>query len=277
VGVAESLPNLQRARGRVELSLALRDGATRVERLYQQGCGKAMLPRVHGPTPEAVLVNTSGGVTGGDLLEYRLRLGPGTRLAATTQAAERVYRSLSGPARVETRLALGPGAELDWLPRETILFDGGRLARRLDADLAGDARLTALETIVLGRTASGERVTRGALADRWALRRDGRLVHVEALRAAGDLGRAAAGIATLGGRRALATLVHAAPAAADRLGSARAALAEAAVTGVVAAASAKPDVLIVRWLAPDLAPLRTALAAFLLRFRAAPLPRLWSL
>lgn len=273
----EAPQTLQRARGRVELVMGARDGIPRLERLFQQGCAKAMLPRTGAAVPEAVLLNTSGGVTGGDLIEYRVCAGSGARLAATTQAAERVYRALAGTARIETKLKAGIGAHLEWLPRETIVFDGGRFARRIEADLAGNARLTALETLVLGRAASGERLSRGAISDCWSVRRDGRLIHMEAVRAAGDLARAASCLATFGGRRALATLIHAGPDAEDRLDGTRAALAEAGVAGVVAAASAKPGVLIVRWLAADLAPLRTALARYLVLFRGCPPPRVWSL
>jgi urease accessory protein len=265
---------LQRARGHAEVAVSLRGGRTRLDRLMQQGCCKALLPRTHGPVPEAVLVNTSGGVAGGDRLDWRLAVGPGAALVATTQAAERIYRATAGTARIETRLTLGAAATLDWLPQETIVFDAARLDRRLEIVMAADARLTALETIVLGRAAMGERVTTGALSDQWRIRRAGRLVHAEALHAAGDLAAATAGPATLAGARALATLVHAAPGADARLDAARALLAP--LDGVTAAATAKPDLLILRFLAADARPLRAALGRFLTAFRAAPLPRVWS-
>ena len=268
-----ALPTLQRARGRAEVAVSHDGKDTRLDRLFQQGCAKAILPRTHGPVPEAVLLNTSGGVTGGDRLDWRLAAGPAAELVATTQAAERVYRSSGGAAHVETRLELGAGARLDWLPQETILFDGGRLERRLEVDMAADARLLALETLVLGRVAMGETVASGLLSDQWRIRREGVLVHAEALRVEGDLARAIAGPATLSGARAFATLVAAAPGAETRLDAARALLAGCPVS---AAATAKPGLLILRFLAPELRPLRAALVGFLLAFRAAPLPRVWS-
>lgn len=250
-----------------------RAGATRLQRLYQQGCAKALLPRSYGPAPEAVLINTAGGVTGGDRLDYALEAGAGARLTGTTQAAERIYRAVSGDARVTTRLTLGSGAALAWLPQETIVFDGGRLARRLDVAMADDARLIALECIVLGRAAMGETVTRGAFNDQWRIRRGGRLVHAEALRAEGDLASAAAGPATLTGARAFATLVFAEAGADARIDRARTLLADARVQ---AAATAKPDLLILRFIG-DAAPLRGALIRFLIDFRGEPLPRVWNL
>jgi urease accessory protein len=272
--LAPSPIRMQRARGRAEIAVTEKSGATRLARLYQQGCAKALLPRSHGGPLEAVLVNTAGGVTGGDRIETLIDAGPGTRLTATTQAAERVYRSVSGAAAIETRLTLGPGARLDWLPQETIVFDGGRLERRLEVDMAADAELAALEWIVLGRAAMGERVANGALSDQWRIRRAGRLVHAEALRAEGDLGRAASGPATLAGARAFATLIVAAPGADVGLDWARAMLSGAPVA---AAATARPDLLILRFLAADAAPLRGALIRFLMQFRREPLPRVWSL
>lgn len=265
---------LQRARGCAEVAFSRRDGAIRLDRLYQQGCAKALLPKTHGPVPEVVLINTSGGLTGGDRIDYALALGPGAALTATTQAAERVYRATSGTAQLAVRLDLGPGAALDWLPQETILFDGGRLARRLDAEMAQDSRLTLLETLVLGRAAMGETVVAGHYSDQWRIRRAGRLVHAEALRLEGDIAAATSGTATLGGMRALATLVHIAPDAETRLAPLRAVL--AGTEGVEAGASLRGGVLILRLLAPGHAPLRRALAAVLTTLRPEPLPRVWN-
>ena len=271
---ASPLPRLQRARGRAEVAVSHRGGRIRLDRLVQEGCGKALMPRTHGATPEVVLVNTSGGVTGGDRIDWRLTAGDGAALVATTQAAERIYRSSGGAGCIETRLSLGAGAALDWLPQETILFEGARLDRRLEVEMAADARLLALETIVLGRAAMGERVATGLLSDQWRIRRGGRLVHAEAVHAEGDLRAATAGPATLRGGRSFATLLLAAPGAADRLDAARALL--DGPEGFEAAATAKPDLLLVRFVAAEARPLHAALARFLMAFRSQPLPRVWS-
>ena len=83
-------------------------------------------------------------------------------------------------------LSAAVGARLDWLPQETILFDGSALVRRLEVDLAGDARLLAVEAVVLGRAAMGERITGLSFVDQWRVRRDGKLVYADALRLAGS-------------------------------------------------------------------------------------------
>jgi urease accessory protein len=266
---------LQRALGRAEVAFSFREGAIRLDRFYQQGCAKMRLPRSGGAVPEVVFINTSGGLTGGDRIEYGVAVGPGSALTATTQAAERIYRSSSGVAGTMMRLKLGAGATLDWLPQETILFDNGRLERRLEVDMAGSARLTVLETLVLGRAAMGETVRKGRLVDQWRIRCDGRLVHAEALRLNGDFDRSCEGAATLGGALSVATLVHVAPNAETRLGPTRALLAQ--LRHVEAAASLRGNVLILRILGPDHAPVFEALSTLLVIFRASPLPRVWSL
>lgn len=270
---------MQRARGAAEVSVALRAGRSRLTHLFQQGSARALTPRTHGAAPEAVIVNTAGGVTGGDRFRYAFAAGDGAALTVSTQAAERVYRASEGSvAAIDTTLRLGAGATLDWLPQETILFDACALRRTLGVDMAADARLTALETVVLGRTAMGETLTRAAFSDQWRIRRAGRLVHAEALRLGGaqDCGLADAlrGPAALSGARAFATLVHAAPDAGDRLAEARALLAAAPCP---CAATARDGVLVARFLGPDAAALRAALTGFLIAFRRAALPRVWAL
>lgn len=253
----------QRSVGAAEI--AYRDG--RLARLYQQGCAKLMLPR-SAAGREAVLVNTAGGVTGGDRLRFAATLGAGEALTVTTQAAERIYRSAGGDGVVTTKLSLGAGARLDWLPQETILFDGAALTRRLEVEMEEDARLLCLESYVHGRAAMGETVSRLSLRDDWRIRRGGRLVHAEALRMSGP---ASAG-ACMGDARASATLLYLGPDAEERIDAARAALPDAD-----AGASAWDGRLVARLLAMDGAALKAALTRFLTAFRGAPLPRVWAI
>lgn len=270
-----TLPTLQRVRGRVQVDAVRRDEQTRLGRLHQSGAGKCLLPGHPGPVLEAVLLNTAGGITGGDRLEYECWLAEGAQLVATSQAAERVYRSTGDDGTVDTRLALGAGARLAWLPQETIVFNGGRLRRRLDVDMAPDAILTALEPMVLGRRAMGETVRRGLLSDQWRIRRGGRLVYADALRLTAPIDDTLSGLATGAGARAFATLVHVAPNAESRLEEVRELLAGQA--DVNAAASSWDGLLCVRFLTAEGRALRRALTAFLSSFLDTPLPRVWSL
>ncbi|MEQ8807322.1 MAG: urease accessory protein UreD [Rhodospirillales bacterium] len=266
--------SLQRARGRARIAVRAEGGITRLAELYQDGCAKLRLPKVYGPSSvEAVLLNTAGGLTGGDVYATEALAGPGAFLTLTTQACERVYRASSGTARVDTRLSADAGARLHWLPQETILFDGGRLDRSLDVDLTGDAAFLAVEALVLGRVASGETVTGGAFTDSWRIRRDGRLIFADAARIAGDIDAVAAGPATLAGMKAVATVVLAAPRAEDGLADARAVLDPVATAG----ASAMPGLLICRLVAADDRALRAVLVPLLNLLAGRALPRVWHL
>lgn len=240
--------------------------------LAQSGSAKAMLPRVATDLPEIVFLNTSGGLASGDRLAFEADLRPGARALATTQTAERAYRAEGPPAEATVRLKVAAGGWIDWLPQETILFDGARLNRLTEVDLAGDSGCLLLEMLVLGRLAMGESLSRLSLRDRRIVRRDGRAVHHDALAlddaALGGLARPA----LLQGARAIGTLALVAPSAPDLLDAARAVLDE---PGVAAAASAPPGRLVVRLLAADGWPLRRQVHRLLAVLRPAPLPRIW--
>ena len=137
-------PPLQRARGTARIATQLADGRTRLATLYQEGCARIALPNTHDPSLQAVLINTAGGLTGGDRINWHAEAAPATSLVLTTQACERVYRSTGADASVATRLAAGAGASLNWLPQETILFEHARLDRSLEVDLAEGASFCAV-------------------------------------------------------------------------------------------------------------------------------------
>src|SRR5438034_1460340 len=145
------------------------------------------------------------------LRRYRLKLDisveRGARLVVTTAAAEKVYRTLEPAAAIEVKLCLGAGARLAWLPQETILFARARLRRAIDIDLAADAQLLLAEAIVFGRSGMGETVKEGFLFDRWRLRRDGRLMHAEAMRLDGAVSAKLAQGAVAKGGTAVATVL----------------------------------------------------------------------
>lgn len=267
-------PSLQRASGASRIAVhAEPDGGTRLARLYQEGCAKIRLPRdAAARSLEAVLINTAGGLTGGDRLRWTAQVGAGAALTLTTQACEKVYRAASDQAQTVTELSVGEDARLDWLPQETILFDGGAFSRRLEADLAPGARLLAMEAVVLGRTAMGERVTRGALHDRWRVRRAGRLVFADDLRCEGAVAEIAGRAPTLGGGCAFAAVLLVAEDAERLLPAVRAAIGE---TG---GASAFDGKLFARIAAADGLALRRALIPTLEVLRGGePLPRVWRL
>ena len=265
------LPVLQRACGSGRIAVRGEAGVTRLARLYQDGCGKIRLPRDALATGlEAVLINSSGGLTGGDRMEWAAEVGDGARLTLSTQACEKVYRARDGVAEQRASLTVGAGARLDWLPQETILFDGGALSRRLEADLAEDARLLCVEAVILGRTAMGETVRVGSLHDRWRIRREGRLVFADDLRLDGAIAEVGAKAPVLAGARAFASLLLVADDAQRLLVPLR------SVLGTGGGASAFEGKLFARVAAADGFTLRQVLLPALEILRdGAPLPRVW--
>ncbi|WP_093155188.1 urease accessory protein UreD [Aliiruegeria lutimaris] len=264
---------LQRARGSARVGFAFSGGRTRLKDLHQSGCAKAMLPQVPGP-PEVVFLNTAGGLTGGDQLEFRLDLAAGGQVTGTTQTAERAYESSGGAAAVLCHLSAGAGASLDWLPQETILFDRSSMDRRTRIELDGDARLLFCETLVLGRAAMGETVRQMRLTDRREVLRYGRPVLVDSVRL-DRAGLAMAGNpAMLGDARAVALLALVAPGAEDALGSVRRLLDE---PGVSAEASGWDGRCLVRLMARDAWPLRRQMVKLLTHIRGTVPPRVWQI
>jgi urease accessory protein len=262
----------QRARGVGRIHSQTRDGRTRLLSLYQEGCAKIRLPHTHADHLEAVLINTAGGLTGGDHVVWETQVAPGAHLVLTTQACERVYRSLGPAAEVRSRLHVGAGAHLDWLPQETILFEDGNLDRALEVELAEGATLLAIEAVLLGRDAMGEAARRARLADRWRIRRNGRLIHAEATQLSGaDLERD--GFSTLEGANAFATILSIGPDAERKRDQLRNLFPREARVGI----SAIGERLVLRAFASGgLALRRLIVPAIAMLTPSGALPRLWS-
>ncbi|HMN72902.1 MAG TPA: urease accessory protein UreD [Rhodoblastus sp.] len=259
-----------RARGEIRADFVAHGAHTRVGRLYETGGLRLRFPKAR-DICEGVIVNTAGGVVGGDHARLSFAAGPGARVALTTQSAEKIYRTDGPPARIETSLKLESGAALDWLPQETILFNRASLVRSLDVDMAADATLVACESVVFGRQAMGETCVAGDFRDRWRVRRAGKLIFAEDARLAAPaalLERPAIG----GGARALATLLHVAPDALARLDECRAALADSECESGV---SALDGFLVARLLSPSPENLRLAILRLFSRLLGRAAPRVW--
>ncbi|PZR91545.1 MAG: urease accessory protein, UreD [Stutzerimonas stutzeri] len=272
------LPDYVRADGGVRLRFGQVGARTMRLEVAESGGYRARFPTAYDERCEAVLINTAGGMAGGDRAVTRIALDPGARAAVTTQAAEKIYRSQGSQTRVETKVEVAPGAELAWLPQETILFSGSRLARSLDVELAADASFIAAETLYFGRAAMGESLSRGHLHDRWRIRRDGKLIFAEDLRLDGaidaTLGRKAVGL----GARAVATVFAIGPGQPEKLTEIRARLADdPAFAEVEAGAGTLDGFLLVRLLSLDAQALRRALVMLLGHLIDRALPRTWSI
>ena len=263
----------QRARGAVWLAARRVGVSSRLGELRQEGSLKALFPRAHGAALDAVLLNTAGGLTGGDRMRIDTRVDEGARLSLSTQAAERAYRAAGeAPARAETRLTVAAGGRVDWLPQETILFDGTRLERRLTVELGEEATALLVEPLLFGRLARGEEVRGGMFADRWEVRRDGRLLFADRLRIGGDMAGTLDRMAVAGGGRAMASVVLAGSGAEAHLAAVRGMLPRTGGASLI-----EDSLLLVRMLAPDGFTLRQALLPIIQRLAGGPLPRVWTL
>jgi urease accessory protein len=257
--------DLQRSSGVVRIAI---DGHGALRRMREEGCAKLRSPAREAGVPlEAVLINTSGGLAGGDV--YDVEVEAAGDICLTTQAAEKIYRALGSDTRVSAQLKVSGGASVLWLPQEAILFNGARLKRSFDADVDDGAALLAVESIVLGRKAMGETLTDFSFRDRWRIRRGGRLVFADDV----HLDRQSiAGAAALNGAGAIAMVVLVRSDVEKFVEPLR------EIIGANGGVSAWDGKLVARLLAPDGFGLRKCLIPAL-KLLAAPieLPKVWTL
>ena len=270
--------------GVAEIRFARRDGVSRLAQLYQRDPLRVLFPMpAAGDPPVAVIVTTSGGLVAGDRLDIHVELAPGTAAHVTASAAEKVYRSTGRTTTIKQTLSIGAGAVLEFLPPETILFDGARLRRETIIDLAPDSAFLGGDIIVFGRRARGERFASGFLREVWELRCDGDLVWGDALHLEDDVGRIIDDPACFDGAAAFATMILSPPAGDARslLNAARVVQSACATTGLRAGATAVSGLVVSRWLAADATVLRRAYADLACHLRSAALglpdrlPRVW--
>lgn len=256
-------------------------GISRLRDLYQRAPCRILFPDVDlGEPLQAVLLTTTGGLTGGDRTHVEFTVGAGARATLTTQAAEKLYRALPGEAPVECTVSLSAGTDswAEWLAQETILFNGACLRRAFTADLAPGSRMLAVETIVFGRQAMGEELRVGLLHDSWRIRRAGRLIWADAMRLEGDIARMRRAPFGFGAANACTTMLYVAHDAGELLEPVRAVLEDATDEGGV---TLLDGLLLIRLLDCDAPRLRSRVVSIagLIRHTAArissALPRVW--
>ncbi|MEJ5018385.1 urease accessory protein UreD [Ochrobactrum vermis] len=265
----------QRVNGLGGLSIHFKDGRSRISRLYQEGAAKIRMPQVGSDPLEAILINTSGGLTGGDRLRWDVELGENASAVVTTQACERIYRSGGGEARVATRLKAAKGTRLAWLPQETILFNRSALSRTLDVELEEGAEILVVEATIFGRLAMGERVNEAAFSDRWRMRLGGRLVHAEEFRLGPNVGAELQARPVTDAAFAVATVLLISGEAGKHLEAARRIIGEEGGASLWQVGAATK--LIMRLYAPDSYTLRKRLGPLLALLNGkAGLPKVWT-
>jgi urease accessory protein len=155
----------------LELGFVAVDGATVCQRRSQLGPLAVQRPFTpEGPAVSHVtLLHPPGGLVGGDRLRVGVDVGPGAHAVITTPAAAKHYRSAGLPARQEQRFVVAPGGALEWLPHETILFDGAISELRTRVELGAGARFVGLDLVCFGLPARAERFQRGRCRQRLEL------------------------------------------------------------------------------------------------------------
>ena len=269
--MARIVPNQPRARGAVRLDVVQRHGRSDLAGLRQSGSLRLLFPRTRHRGLQAVLINTAGGITGGDVFGLKAGIGEGATLTLTTQAAERAYRALPGQSgRLRSSVTVGARGHLNWLPQETLLFDGSALRRHLVVDLDEGATALVCEALVFGRAAMGERLRSASFVDHFELRRERAPLFLDRTSLHGDIDAHMVQpyVANGAGAMALVAFVH--PGAAAHLQAVR-----DIISGAGGATLLRDGVLVARILAEDSHALRQALIPILTRLSADDLPRPW--
>jgi len=271
VAVKMEKTTLQRARGAIDLVIV----SGKLKRFYQSGSAKIFIPKTYAKTTEAVLVNTAGGLTGGDIFDAKLRADGDTHLTVSTQTAERVYCAL-GPqaAKITIDMELGGKASLHWLPQETILFDGAGFSRHLKVEMDDAASFLASEMMVFGRAAMHETVRQGNISDQWRISRDGRLIHAEALRLDGHIDEKLLQPASADGGVCVATTLYVSRDAEAKADAVRSFFKNH--DDVRTAVSAWDGKLVIRSVCGNTARLKRLMAQFIEQFRNIANPRVWN-
>ena len=264
------LPGMIRAKGNIRCRFSANPRRTEASELYEAGGYRMKFPK--GVMCEGVIINTGGGMAGGDSLSVEISLDVDAKAVVSTQSAEKIYRAQSEPSAASIQLSLSERSQLAWLPQETLLFSGAKLNRHFRADMASNATLSLFEGVIFGRGAMGERITEGAFRDSWRIRRDQKLVFADEVALEGDMAVRLDRPAIGAGARAVATFLHLAPDAEARLDEARAALETSLCE---CGASAWNGMLVVRFAAVEPEMLRQSATRFLNQFRAVPVPRVW--
>lgn len=232
-----------RARGVIRLSADGTAADTRLVSLEESGGYRCKFPTTSAPWLQAAIVNTGGGVAGGDHIAMSIEATGAAHLRIGSATAERIYRSLGATTGIDAHLKATDSATLVWTPQPTILFSGSKLDRRYDIEFERTATILLAETLCFGRRDNGERMRDGALRDRWYIRRDGDLVHAELTKLEGDIGAILDRRAAMSGAHITATLIFASPDAEDHVEFVRTILAD---DGGLSAAGARAGLLIVR-------------------------------
>lgn len=158
------------------------------------------------------ILHPPGGIVPGDSLSLDIAIEAGAHALITGPAATKVYRSDGRTSRLAQTVRAAAGSAIEWLPQETILFEGARAQLSTRIDLFGSSTFVGWDILCLGRPACGERFGAGACRQHFELWRDGRPMVLERTRYEGSIQNAAWGMR---GASVTGTLLASGPALTD--------------------------------------------------------------
>jgi urease accessory protein len=258
-----------RAEGKLCIDIG---GGSQIEMLYQQGASKVLFPKRLVGT-EAIYINTSGGLTSGDCFSTEIKAKDNAQFTFTTQGFERVYRSIDGHcATVCNTLHITDQASCNWLPQETLLYDGGALNRRLNVNLDKEASALIVEPLLIGRLAMGETHVHGSLHDCVSMSISGEPIFFDNTKLTGNITAMLNRPAIAAGARAIALILYRAPDADLAIGRIRSVL-----NGDSGASLLRNDLCVARIIAEDGLALRNMLLPILDDLTRNSMPKTWRL
>jgi urease accessory protein len=177
----ESLP-AQGWQARLEMGFAHQHGKTVLA--HRRHIGPLTVQRPFYPEGDVChvyVLHPPGGVVAGDCLTIDINAATDSAALVTTPAAGKFYRSGGKLARQQVSLTVAENASLEWLPQETIIYEGARVLSELRLDLAAGARFIGWEILAMGRPAANEGFTYGEVSMNWQIFRVGELFYRERL------------------------------------------------------------------------------------------------
>jgi urease accessory protein len=163
--LAELALRFARSGERTVLGAARHRGPLRIQKaLYPEGAGLC----------HAIVLHPPAGIAGGDRLQIDVEVGAEAQALLTTPGAGKWYRSAGALAEQITNIKVGRDGTAEWLPQESIVFAGAHARLHTTVELETGARYLGIETLCLGRRASGETFSRGQLQLAMDIRIDGK-------------------------------------------------------------------------------------------------------
>jgi urease accessory protein len=269
---SETTPKGARAQGFISATFDEQNGQTFIRDVHESGGWRLRHPR--GELCEAVIVNTSGGILGGDVVNLQMVFNENAHVVITSQAAEKIYKSDRDRADMHIALKLHKKAYLAWLPQEMIFFNGASFNRRFDIDMHEDSQLTLIESNIYGRLAMGEILSQAYVRDRWRIRRNKKLIFAEDMFFEGDIVSQLNHPAIGAGARASALIIHIGAHLGQHVENVRHILTHM-IYPLECGVSTWGEVLVARLLAHDPSHLRQASQNILRYLRGHDMPRVW--